>query len=119
MKALIIDDSRAMRMVLSRMLAAQGFEVDDADGGPSALQKLTAGATPDLVTVDWHMPDMQGIDVVTAMRESGYVGKIVMVTTETEMSQMAKALDAGADEYLMKPFTPDAVTDKLRLLDLV
>lgn len=119
MKALVIDDSRAMRMVLSRMLAALGFDVEDADGGPTALQSLSAGDHPELVMVDWHMPQMEGVEVVIAIRGLGYTGKIVMVTTETELSQMARALEAGADEYLTKPFTADAVKDKLRLLDLV
>lgn len=120
MLALVIDDSRAMRMVLRRMLTGLDFEVMEASGGPEALQLLAAGNQPDLVLVDWHMPEMEGIDVVAAMRDGavGYGGKIVMVTTETEMAQMERALSAGADEYLMKPFTVEAVTEKLRLLDL-
>lgn len=120
MLALVIDDSRAMRMVLRRMLTGMGFEVMEAAGGPEALQLMTTGNHPDVVLVDWHMPEMEGIDVVAAMREGavGYGGKIVMVTTETEMSQMQRALEVGADEYLMKPFTVEAVTEKLRLLDL-
>lgn len=120
MLALVIDDSRAMRMVLRRILTGLGFDVSEAAGGPPALELLAAGEHPDLVLVDWHMPEMEGIDVVAAMRAQpvDYRGKIVMVTTETEMSQMARALQAGADEYLMKPFTGDAVTEKLRLLDL-
>ena len=121
MMALVIDDSRAMRMVLGRMLSGLGFEVQDAAGGPAALELLAAGRHPDVILVDWHMPDMVGIDVVAAVRAQplGYTGKIVMVTTETEQSQMVRALEAGADEYLMKPFTADAVEEKLRLLDLV
>ncbi len=118
MQALVIDDSRAMRMVLARMLSGLGFEVQDAPDGPAALDLIRAGATPDLVMVDWHMPQMEGIEVVAALRALGFTGRIVMVTTETEMTRMAAALDAGADEYLMKPFTADAVTEKLRLLDL-
>lgn len=118
MQALVIDDSRAMRMVLSRMLTALSFDVRDAPDGPTALDMIRAGQHPDLVMVDWHMPQMEGLEVVGALRGLGFAGRIVMVTTETEMTQMARALDAGADEYLMKPFTAEAVTEKLRLLDL-
>jgi two-component system chemotaxis response regulator CheY len=118
MQALVVDDSRAMRMVLSRMLTGLDFEVQDAPDGPTALDLVRAGPPFDLVMVDWHMPQMEGIEVVAGLRALGFAGRIVMVTTETEMAQMARALDAGADEYLMKPFTAEAVTEKLRLLDL-
>lgn len=118
--ALVVDDSRAMRMVLRRMLEQLGFTVHDAPDGPEALSLVNSGTTPDLVLVDWHMPQMQGIDLVAALRSApvSFDGRIVMVTTETEMTQMARALAAGADEYLMKPFTADAVTEKLQLLGL-
>jgi two-component system chemotaxis response regulator CheY len=120
MLALIIDDSRAMRMILGRILSAEGYTIRDASDGPAALELLATGLNPDLVLVDWHMPEMEGIEVVAAIRAEpiAYPGKIVMVTTETEMSQMVRALDAGADEYLMKPFTAEAVTEKLQLLGL-
>lgn len=121
MKALVVDDSRAMRMILRRLLSAQGFTVREAANGPDALGMLASPDVPDLVLVDWHMPEMEGIEVVAAMRAEaiGFTGKIVMVTTETEMSLMARALQAGADEYLMKPFTEEAVAEKLRLLGLL
>lgn len=121
MLALVVDDSRAMRMVLRRMLVALGFTVHEAPDGPEALETLASGVTPDLMLIDWHMPQMQGIDLVCALRSAdvNYSGRIVMVTTETEVAQIARALDSGADEYLMKPFTGDAVTEKLQLLGLV
>lgn len=120
MKALVIDDSRAMRMVLTRMLTGLGAEVVQAADGREGLAQLDEGVNPDLILVDWHMPEMEGIDFVVAARSSGYnyEGLIVMVTTETEVSQVARALEAGADEYVMKPFTADDVADKLSLLGL-
>lgn len=119
-QALVIDDSRAMRMMLRRMLVSLGFEVAEADDGRAGLAALAAGAPPDVVLVDWHMPEMEGIDFVAAARgaDYGYLGRIMMVTTETESAQIVRALDAGADEYVMKPFTADDLADKLALLGL-
>jgi two-component system chemotaxis response regulator CheY len=121
MLALVVDDSRAMRMVLRRMLVELGFTVQEAPDGPEALEILASGVMPDLMLIDWHMPQMQGIELVTALRSADvdYSGRIVMVTTETEVAQITRALDSGADEYLMKPFTSDAVTEKLHILGLV
>lgn len=120
MKALVVDDSRAMRMVLSRMLTALGFDVTQAQDGPGALASLSADPQPDVLLVDWHMPEMEGIDVVSAARAApyDYAGRIMMVTTETEAAQVMRALAAGADEYIMKPFTQDGMADKLALLGL-
>jgi two-component system chemotaxis response regulator CheY len=120
MQALVIDDSRAMRMVLARMLTNLGFEVDQAADGRLGLDRLAAGPVPDVIMVDWHMPEMEGIEFVEHARspEYAYPGRIIMVTTETEAGQVARALDLGADEYLMKPFTEDAIADKLALLGL-
>lgn len=120
MQALVIDDSRAMRMVLARMLTNLGFDVGQAADGVEGLGVLDAGDHPDVILVDWHMPQMEGIDFVAAAREAPYAfgGRIIMVTTETESGQIAHALDLGADEYIMKPFTEDAVADKLALLGL-
>jgi two-component system chemotaxis response regulator CheY len=120
MRALVVDDSRAMRMILSRMLDRLGFEVDEAADGPAGLDYLGSGVVPDLMLVDWHMPVMEGIDFVKAVRHAdvNYPGKIMMVTTETEAAQIMNALDAGADEYLMKPFTRESLEEKLLILGL-
>ena len=117
-KALVIDDSRAMRMVLSRMLTGLGADVTQAVDGRDGLVKLAAGEAFDLVLVDWHMPEMEGIDFVAAARATpySYAGLIVMVTTETEAAQVSRALELGADEYVMKPFTPEVLLAKLSLL---
>jgi two-component system chemotaxis response regulator CheY len=82
------------------------------------LEQLTSGPDPDLVLVDWNMPEMTGIEFLEAMRQPPYscTAKVVMVTTETEIPQVVRALGAGADEYLMKPFTVESILDKLHLL---
>ncbi len=118
MQSLVIDDSRAMRMILARMLRELGFDVAEAANGREGLDQLVAGPAPDLVLVDWNMPEMNGIDFLEQMRRPPYscVAKVVMVTTETEIPQVMRALGAGADEYLMKPFNKDSVVDKLHLL---
>src|SRR5687767_5363705 len=104
-----------MRMILGRMLRDLGFEVAEAGDGQQALTLLTEGLSPELVLVDWNMPQMTGIEFLEAVRRPPHSSpaKIVMVTTETEMPQVIRALDAGADEYVMKPFSKDAILDKL------
>lgn len=120
MQALVIDDSRAMRLILRRMLTELGMTVTEATDGLDGLAKLNDGLTPNLILVDWHMPQMEGIDFVAAVRKAPYdfPGRVVMVTTETEVSQIARALDIGADDYVMKPFTKEALSGKLALLGL-
>jgi two-component system, chemotaxis family, chemotaxis protein CheY len=120
MRAMVIDDSKATRMILARMLQGLGLEVAHAGNGREALEQLAEAAAPDLFLVDWNMPEMSGIDFVRAVRNPPYAStaRIVMVTTETETPQMVEALQAGADEYVMKPFTPDTILSKLRLVGL-
>ena len=121
-RALVVDDSRAMRMILSRTLTESGFEVVQAANGREALEIMDReGASIGLVLLDWNMPEITGIEVVEKLRaQSAFNGvRLVMVTTETEIEQMARALEAGADEYVMKPFTREAVEDKLRLIGML
>ena len=121
-RALVIDDSRAMRMILSKTLAESGFEVMQADNGREALEIMDReGPAIGLVLLDWNMPEVTGIEVVEQLRSQKTYNtvRLVMVTTETEIEQMARALEAGADEYVMKPFTRDAVEDKLRLIGAI
>ena len=120
MQALVIDDSRAMRLILGRMLRELDIDVAEATNGRDALSQLDSGLTPDFVLVDWNMPEMTGIEFVEAVRKEPYesTARVVMVTTETEVSQIVRALDAGADEYVMKPFTKESICEKLQLLGL-
>jgi two-component system chemotaxis response regulator CheY len=121
-RALVIDDYRAMRMILSSTLRGLGFEVSAASNGREALQYLEE-TKPDLqlMLVDWNMPEVNGLEFVQRLRTmpSYQSAPVMMVTTETEVEQMIRALEAGANEYVMKPFTPEIIADKLRLLGLV
>jgi two-component system chemotaxis response regulator CheY len=120
MQALVVDDSRAMRLILTRMLRELGLEVAEAVDGLDALSQIELGLSADLMLVDWNMPRMTGIEFVTAVRGPPYSSKarLVMVTTETEVVQVVRALEAGADEYVMKPFTKESIFEKLQILGL-
>ena len=121
-KAMIIDDSRAMRRILGETVRELGFEVSEASNGREALAKLdNMGPPVRLMLVDWNMPQMNGLEFVTKLRQDErFQGSlIVMVTTETALDQMVNALEAGANEYVMKPFTKEIIQDKLRLLGLL
>lgn len=119
--ALVVDDSRAIRMILSRTLRELGFEVRDAGNGVDALTAMAAGPRPDLVMADWNMPVMDGLELLRKIRgsEDFASAPVVMVTTEAEVDQMTTALAAGATEYIMKPFTTEILADKLRMAGLV
>jgi two-component system chemotaxis response regulator CheY len=119
MRALIVDDSRAMRVILRRILATCGFDdFVDAENGRAALEALRSGPAPDVGFVDWNMPEMSGEEFVRAVRSEAQWASLplVMVTSETSMETMQAAIEAGADEYVMKPFTPEVVRDKLELV---
>lgn len=124
MNALIVDDSRAIRRILSGMLTDIGFAVAEASHGKEALAHLQTHAAspsrPHLVLVDWNMPEMNGLELVQAVRRDDRFASIplMMVTTETEMAQVLRALEAGAQEYVMKPFTKEVIEEKLRVLGL-
>ena len=120
MRALIIDDSKAMRSILARMLRGLGFEVAEATNGREALEQLQIAGNVDLALVDWNMPEMNGFDFVRAVRADHlYDGVLLMmVTTETEMENVVRALAAGANEYVMKPFTPEVILEKLQLFGM-
>jgi two-component system chemotaxis response regulator CheY len=119
--ALVVDDSKAMRMILSRILAELGFDAAQAGNGVEAMAYLEScppEQRPVVALVDWNMPEMNGLELIRAIRANDDFTRmcVVMVTTETEMSQMAKALAAGANEYVMKPFTSEVIASKLDLL---
>lgn len=120
MRALVIDDSRATRAVLKRMLTGIGYDVVEAPHGRAALDLLATEGLPDVALVDWNMPEMDGLAFVRAVRADPSLERLplLMVTTESEPAQVVRALSAGADEYAMKPFTADVILDKLALLGL-
>lgn len=120
MRVMVIDDSQAMRRIISGMLTEAGHMVAEASNGAEALNILKQVPLVDLVLVDWHMPVMNGLDFVQAVRSDHRLNKIriMMVTTETGSNEIGHALQAGADEYLMKPFTQEIILKKIRLLGL-
>ena len=119
-QVLVVDDSPAMRMMLSNMLTEMGFEVAQAQHGREGLEHLSGHPETALALVDWNMPVMTGIEMVEAVRRDSALSrvKLMMVTTESEQSQMRRALTAGANEYVLKPFTKEIISEKLRRLHL-
>jgi two-component system, chemotaxis family, chemotaxis protein CheY len=120
-KAMIVDDSRTIRTIIRRILIELGYEVCEAGNGVEALKILeTEKSSVHLVLADWNMPEMNGFELLKRLRQNPEFDslKILMVTTETEMTQMTSALAAGADEYVMKPFTKDILLEKLELLGM-
>jgi two-component system chemotaxis response regulator CheY len=119
-RALIIEDSRAMRSILAEILQDVGFEVALAADAEEALVILENDQDFELALVDWNLPAMSGLDLVTALRESPtHAGvKLMMVTTETQLGRVREALEAGADEYIMKPFDREMLLEKLVLLGI-
>jgi two-component system, chemotaxis family, chemotaxis protein CheY len=119
-RALIIDDSRFVRSYLRGLLQGKGIECDEAADGQAGLNRLHSGVQFDLVLLDWNMPVMNGIETLQKIRAEGYSDtKVLMVTTEAENEFIVRALEAGADEYLMKPFDHDAFDEKLAMLGVV
>lgn len=117
-KALVVDDSRTIRTILARNLRELGFEVLEASNGREALDVMNAEETPvSVILLDWDMPKMNGLELLKQLRQSPEFSSlvVVMVTAETEMDHIAEALEAGANEYVMKPFTKEILVGKLQL----
>lgn len=119
-RVLVVDDSKVVRFMLTKMLVELGFEVSEAPDGKAGLEVLQKGDSFDLMLVDIHMPEMDGFGFLEAVRaQPGHDGaKIMIVTSDTQMDQVSKSLQSGADEYIMKPFTKDALQEKLMLLGI-
>lgn len=117
MRALIVDDSRFLRGFLRGILEEKGIECEEAGDGQAGLDRLHAGSSFDLAFVDWNMPVMNGLEMLKSMRAENFVDvKVMMVTNEGDNKNILRALTAGADEYLMKPFDKEALYEKLALL---
>lgn len=119
-RAIVVDDSRAMRAILRRALEELGFQVVEAGHGKEALERLAQMRIPDLALVDWNMPEMNGIELLAELRRDRNYDRmaVVMVTSETEPAQISRALSAGANEYIMKPFSNEVLDEKLLILGL-
>ena len=121
MRALVIDDSRTVRIIIGTILREVGMEVLEAANGLEALEQIKRNPDVELMLVDWNMPEMNGLDFLRAVRsQRAYDAvRILMVTSETQSAQVTQALNAGANEYLMKPFNKDVLVAKLNLLDVL
>jgi len=117
MRALVVDDSTAVRLYLRKILLPYGFEIVDARNGREGLQRVREQQI-DLVLLDWNMPVMNGLELLQHIRSEPGVGSpcVMMVTSENDLQEVAQALEIGANEYVMKPFTPEIIADKLALL---
>ena len=121
MRALIVDDSKTMRRIVGKVVKENGFEtIVEAENGEEAMTRLRdagADAPLQLALVDWNMPVMDGLSFVKTARAEGFADlPIIMITTEGSMEYVTRAIEAGANEYLMKPFTKESLRDKLALL---
>ena len=120
MKALIVDDSRFIRQHLRQLLQSMGIACEEASDGCEALEILHRTTNFDFMFVDVNMPRMDGLECVRQLRDARLNPrmKVMMVTTEADNSFISRALECGADEFLMKPFTPQSLREKLRMLGL-
>jgi two-component system response regulator MprA len=115
MKVLVVDDDRAVRDALRRVLTLAGYQVQSAEGGAQAIEQV-AQAVPDAVVLDVGMPDVDGLEVCQRLRMLGNRVPILMLTARVEISDRVAGLDAGADDYLIKPFDVDELKARLRAL---
>ncbi|MEL6498708.1 MAG: response regulator [Planctomycetota bacterium] len=113
MKIMLIDDSKTMRNIQKSVLRQLGYtQIEEACDGQDALSKVGAFA-PDLLLVDWNMPNMDGLTFVKRYRQTDRTTPIIMVTTESEKSRVIEAIKAGVNNYVVKPFTPDVLSQRI------
>jgi two-component system, chemotaxis family, chemotaxis protein CheY len=116
MKILMVDDSRIIRNIIKRVLVELGHnDVDEANDGAEALALVRANpGAYGLILTDWNMPNMDGMTFVRQMRENDKTTPVMMVTTEAEKSRIIEAIKAGANNYVVKPFTQEALRDRIK-----
>ena len=124
MKMLIVDDSKAMRTFLQHLATELSFQTEQAEDGRDGLNKLIKNDPRepfDVALVDWDMPNMNGLELVQSVRRNKDFNslKMMMVTTQNTMERVAAALEAGADDFLMKPVTKESLEEKLQILGVV
>ncbi len=120
MKALVVDDSQSMRNIVKSALKKMDLfeEIQEAEDGMDALEKMEQAGPFDVVFLDWYMPRMEGFDCLVKIRANPKWDstKVMMVTTENQQENIIRAVMAGANEYLMKPFTPEMLEEKVRMV---
>lgn len=117
---LLVDDSRVVRKVARRIMESFGYECQEAEDGEKAFQACKT-SLPDLIVLDWNMPVMSGIEFLEKVRQldHGKTSRIILCTTENDMKHIQRALKAGADEYIMKPFDGDIMKAKLKQIGAI
>ncbi len=120
-KILVVDDAKVVRVSLGKIMKKLGFEIFEAEDGAVALEQMKSHPDIAIIMLDWNMPVMNGYDFLVALRaqpKHATLPYVVMVTTETGMPSMLKALAGGANEYIMKPFSESIIRDKLEILGI-
>ena len=117
---MIVDDSKVVRMVARKILEGLGFSVIEASDGKDALDKCGT-AMPDGLLLDWYMPEMNGLEVLSGVRSlpGGEDVRVVFCSSESDVARIGEALDAGADEYIMKPFDGEIISAKFQEVGLI
>ena len=115
-RVLVIDDEPRLTELLSLELDVEGYDVDIASDGAAGLIRSRSEPTPDLIILDWNLPDFNGIDICQRIRGGGICTPILMLTGHDEVSDRVTALDAGVDDYLIKPFSIDELMERLRAM---
>jgi len=115
---LVVDDSKVIRKVARHILEALHFNVEEAGDGREALDRCNAGNLPDVILLDWNMPVMSGMEFLRSLGDAAISNrpKVVFCTTENDVAHIRAAIDAGADEYMMKPFDRETLESKLQLV---
>lgn len=120
-RALIVDDSRMVRRASRAILQEFGYEVTEAEDGQEALARVKADGMPDLITLDWNMPNMSGIETLKALRElyGDAVPRVMFCTTNSDAIDIHKGIDAGATEWIVKPFDKASMQAKLEKIGAI
>lgn len=116
MRAMVVDDSGMLRMLVTKILKGAGYEVAEAADGRIALDKVRDEGLPDLIVLDWNMPVLDGYGFLVEFRKEAKhaAAKVILLTTEGQREKILKALEAGADDYITKPFEADALLTKVQ-----
>lgn len=114
MRVMLVDDSKTMRSIQRTILSQLGYvDIEEACDGLDALSKVSA-FKPELILLDWNMPNMDGLTFLKNYRAKGHKTPVIMVTTEADKPRVMEAIKAGVNNYVVKPFTPDTLAQRIR-----